>query len=228
MTDILTGAARLGRSASGRSAILVAVLIVVVMAPAAALADGDPASDVLVTQNAFVSQDASTGTGELVQIRAVLGAAARAGYPIRLALIGSESDLGSVTALWQRPQSYATFLGQELSLSARAPVLVAMPDGFGLSDSGAHDAAVNRERVALARVRPAGSAAALTPAAIRAVQALASAAGHPIPSTALSPSAPAAVAGSSDVIAWLVFAIGAALIAVSWIFSVRARPLRSQ
>ena len=82
----------------------------------AARADGDPASDVLAQQNLFLPQDAGVPARQQTQIATLLQEAAHAGYPIRVALIASPTDLGSVTALWQQPQSYAKFLGQELAL----------------------------------------------------------------------------------------------------------------
>src|SRR5689334_5651000 len=55
---------------------------------------------------------------------------------IRVAVIASRSDLGSVTELWRQPQTYARFLDQELSLVDHGPLLVAMPGGFGYYDPG--------------------------------------------------------------------------------------------
>lgn len=98
------------------------------LAPSA-LADGDPASDVLATQPLFLPQDAGVTPQQQVQLTGLLQAAGHAGYPIRAALIASSSDLGSVTELWRQPQTYAEFLGQELSLVHRGPLLVIMPSG---------------------------------------------------------------------------------------------------
>jgi hypothetical protein len=71
-----------------------------------------------------------------------------------VALIASPSDLGSVTALWRRPQSYADCLGQELSLVYGGPVLVVMPDGYGLYGEGR---ALVNGRTALAGLLPPAS-----------------------------------------------------------------------
>jgi len=46
----------------------------------------------------------------------LLQATARAGFPLRVALIDSPSDLGTVTQLWREPLPYAEYLGEELSL----------------------------------------------------------------------------------------------------------------
>ena len=99
---------------------------------ASARADGDPASDVLATQSLFLPQDAGVPLAQQNQLTALLEAAASSGYQIRVAIIASSSDLGSVTELWRQPQTYARFLGQELSLVYHGPLLVVMPNGFGL------------------------------------------------------------------------------------------------
>ena len=94
-----------------RSAPLVAAALVgLALGPALARADGDPASDVLASQTAFVPADAGASTVQLARVAAVLEGAARSGYAIRVAVIPSATDLGSVTALWRQPANYARFL----------------------------------------------------------------------------------------------------------------------
>lgn len=192
--------------------------------PAVARADGDPASDVLVAQNLFLPADAGIGGKQEAQLEGVLNAAARAGYPVRLAVISTRSDLGSITALWRQPVSYAAFLGQELSLAYRGRVLVAMPGGYGLYFSGT---LLPAERTALAAARGPGSGPALAAGANAVVQSLARAARHPLTVTPASSTPTArAIAGSGGAIPWLVFALGAAVIAAAWTVSLRARPVR--
>jgi hypothetical protein len=183
-----------------------------------ARADGDPASDVLATQQLFLPQDAAMPRSQQAQLAGLLQEATRRGYPIRAALIASPSDLGSITELWRQPQSYAEFLGQELSLVYRGPLLVVMPDGFGLYNlprSLAADPSI------LTGANPAQGVGA---AALRAVQNLAATAGHPLPVPAATTSS--ASAGVSSAVPWVAFAIGALLILVAWTASLRARPLR--
>src|SRR5262249_28502373 len=113
------------------AALLAAALLVVTPA---ARADGDPASDVLISAPAFFSYtklpEASTAA-----LTRVVGAATRGGYTVRVATIGARFDLGSVPSFWQNPQPYAAFLSQELLGPAPYTnrVLVVMPNGFGLS-----------------------------------------------------------------------------------------------
>lgn len=188
---------------------------------APARADGDPASDVLATQPLFLPQDAGIPTKQAAQLSALLEEAQHSGYPIRVALITSPFDLGSVTELWRAPQTYAHFLGVELSLVYRGSLLVVMPDGFGFYG---FRRPLADERAAVAGVHPTAHGVALGIAAITAVRRLAAKSGH-----ALSvPGAPTITptANTGDSTPWIVFAIGAALVAAAWAGSLRARPLR--
>ena len=198
-----------------------AILVLVSVAlPARARADGDPASDVLVAQRLFLPQDAGLTVREQADLGALLSAARRSGYPLRVAVIGSPTDLGSITELWRQPANYARFLGQELSLVYKGALLVVMPNGFGLYGPGARDAA---QRAALARIGPAGSNG-LGTTSIAAVQGLAAAAGHPLKVGVISTRA---APEQTDYVAWLALAAGALLIVLAWVASIRARPLRS-
>jgi len=206
-------------SAWARAA-LVAALIAFAWAwhAAPARADGDPASDVLATQALFLPQDAGATPAQRAQLTALLQNAARRGYPIRVALVASAADLGSVTALWRQPATYARFLGQELAFVHKGPLLVVMPNGFGLTRLG-HPPPGESALAALA-----APGAGLAGAAITAVRRLAADAGHPLPVSSVQ--APRA-GGSSDAIAWIVLAAGALAIAIAWGLSLRARPLRT-
>lgn len=209
------------RPRSVRLALAAIVAVTLASCPATALADGDPASDVLAGQSLFLPQDTASSLRQDAQLNALLTAAHRDGYLVRVAVIGSRSDLGSVTALWRQPQSYARFLGQELALAFRGPLLVVMPNGYGFVRG---DGSVVAPSSALTGLEIPGRA--LPRAAIAAVRRLAGAAGHPLAlpnatATAVSP------AGSGSVLPWVVLAVGAALIGAAWTVSLRARPLRA-
>jgi hypothetical protein len=193
------------------------------LAPSA-LADGDPASDVLATQSLFLPQDAGIPLAQQNQLSALLASAASSGYPIRVAIIASKSDLGSVTELWRQPRTYVRFLGQELSLVFHGPLLVVMPNGFGLIGIGA---AAPVDPSALSGVRIGAAAGpALANAALTAIQRLADASGHSVPIPAAV--ATASSSGSNDALPLIVFAIGVVVIALAWAASLRARPLRKR
>jgi hypothetical protein len=119
-------------------------LIVATLAAACALAaitpvargDGDPGSDVLVYQDLFVGPDAGLSIPQQARFGGLLKAAARSGFPVRVAIIATPSDLGAVTSLWRKPRAYARFLGLELSLAYKQRLLVVMPNGFGFNWPG--------------------------------------------------------------------------------------------
>lgn len=190
----------------------------------AALADGDPASDVLASQPAFVPADGGASATQQAQLAAVLAAARQQGYPVRVAVIATATDLGSISELWRMPRSYAAFLGQELSLIYRGTLLVVMPNGVGVYEVGAKPSAASRSLPpSLATLVPGRS---LAPAAVTAVTRLAAAAGHPLRYTVRSVAAQSSgsALGSVDAGSWLALAAGAALIAAAWAASLRARP----
>jgi hypothetical protein len=190
--------------------------------PGLAPADGDPASDVLASQALFLPQDAATSFTQQSQLESLLSAAARGGYPIRVALIASSVDMGSVTELWRRPDTYSRFLGQELSYVYHGALLVVMPNGSAVTQVARSGA--SGPGVASTVQAPAGLHG-LVAVATSEVRHLAGAAGHPLPA-AIATLVPRA--GSGDPIAWLVLVLGAVLIVVAWTVSLHLRPLSSR
>jgi hypothetical protein len=138
----------------------------------AALADGDPASDYLITQPAFLPFDSKVDKANAQQLAALLADAQRKGFPIRVAVIASKVDLGAVPVLYRKPQTYARFLGQELFYFYKHKLLVVMPNGFGVY---AHGPAPKGDIAALAKLPPPNSTDGnvLVAAADRAVRTLA-------------------------------------------------------
>jgi hypothetical protein len=187
--------------------------------PVAASADGDPASDVLATQSVFLPQNSGATPTQQAQLGALEAAAQKSGYQIRVAIIATPSDLGSVGALWRQPQSYANFLGQELSLVYRGTLLVVMPNGFGLYEDG-HPAGPGHS--ALASLAAPGSRG-IVDSTLTAIQRLAGASGHTLQVAGVAVHAPGA---GKDTASWIVLAIGAVLIAAAWAASLRALPPR--
>lgn len=159
-----------------------------------ALADGDPASDYLLNQQVFVLLQSNGTPPAQHQLTNVVAAANRAGFPIRVAVISSEYDLGSVSVLWKKPQTYARFLGIELSLAYKGLLLVAMPNGFGVNWPGHSTAAAYR---ALAQVKLAPGEVGTLTAAQAAVRRLAGAAGVSLSSGGSSSKAASAASGAS-------------------------------
>jgi hypothetical protein len=151
---------------------LLAVCLAAALMAASARADGDPASDYLLVQRVFVPYEAATAGKQQHDLTAAVAAANKAGFKIRVAVIASPYDLGSVTVLWRKPQTYARFLGAELAFVYRQRLLVVMPNGFGFNWPKHRPKAAY---AVLAKVRLGKGVAGLLESATAAVQALAKA-----------------------------------------------------
>ena len=158
-----------------RLRILAAVVAAGCVAVPAAHADGDPASDYLLSQSTFLPFDAKIPKAQADQLNAIVADAKQKGFTIRVALISSTFDLGAVPSLWRKPKTYARFLGQELFFVYKGRLLVVMPNGYGASRGGKPLASA--QRVLDALPRPGEGGPALTAAATRAVQRLAAQSG---------------------------------------------------
>ncbi len=117
-------------------ALLAAVLLIGVGRPAAALADADPASDVLLAQSAFYPYQPAVSHSLEGALNGLLRSAARAGLPLKVAVIGSREDLGAIPDFFGHPQPYARFLDKEIAFNNQPPLLVVMPAGFGVVAAG--------------------------------------------------------------------------------------------
>jgi hypothetical protein len=152
------------------------LLLALSFAPAA-LADGDPASDVLQPPSVRVYMtNAATGSKLEQGLQRTAQQVSDAGLPIKVAVIGNKTDLGAVPQLWAKPQTYATFLGAELRFVYKDTLLVVMPQGFGIHGPFSQGAAL----AALEGIDPRTNAtpAGLTASADKALRALATADGH--------------------------------------------------
>ena len=162
----------------GTGICIAAVALACLCLPAAARANGDPASDYLLAQDVFYPLGVSVDPTAKQQLdRAVRTAKAR-GFPIKVALIAHSSDLGLVSQLYGKPQQYAEFLGGELVFLYRDGLLIAMPNGYGYSENGRPSTAMADSLADLPE--PGFEATPLVQAATVAVGRLAEAAGHPI------------------------------------------------
>jgi hypothetical protein len=189
--------------------VLLVVLIAMMLAPPGAQADGDPASDVLLLRNVFFLYNPPPTAALQQKLNAEVAAAGRAGVPIKVALIRAPLDLGLVPELFARPQQYADFLGQEISNRYAGPLLVVMPNGYGVH--GVNAAA----RSAVGRLpRPmSGQIDDLARAASTAVATIASASGHPISTPGTGGSSSPVVAILAGVVV-LIAATAAALLLI--------------
>jgi hypothetical protein len=164
-----------------RSALVVAMLLVACVLAGTARADGDPASDYLYGLKVFLPFDVKVPKERQREFVSFVETTNRSGYAIRVAIIGSSYDLGSVTSLWRQPHTYARFLGAELQFVYAKRVLIVMPNGFGIYWKG-H--AVDREYAVLSKIPIEKGAAGLVDAAQAAVSRLAASSGVKVKKTA--------------------------------------------
>ncbi len=148
--------------------VLVLAALAACIGASAAHADGDPASDFLLAQNVFVPFDGQISAAHSGQLAALVADAKRRGYTIRVALIVTRFDLGSVPSLWLHPHEYARFLSQELFFAYKNRVLVVMPNGYGVAKRGKTLQA--EQRVVDALPRPGNGGDAIAAAAVVAVR----------------------------------------------------------
>ena len=160
-----------------RCALLAAAVVALLAVPPAS-ANGDPASDVLLTRQVFVGPEVPVTKSKLDALEQTVAAANDRGYPIRVAVIAFTGDLGTAISLWRRPQDYAKFLGSEIAFVYAKRLLVAMPAGFGVNRP---HRPVATERRALAGLRPGKTPDALVESTTVAVRKLAASGGVQVP-----------------------------------------------
>jgi hypothetical protein len=194
------------------ASLLIVLLVIAALAPAAALADGDPASDVLLGENVFYPYTPAVPGSVQATLNAETAAAAHAGLPIKVALIASPVDLGVIPELFGQPQSYADFLDKEISFQKTQPLLVVMAAGYGTQGMARAPAA------AVAKLAPpmGKTSTDLAHAAIIAVAKLATAGGHPIsgvPGASGASSGPSAGGGGSTTVILIALIVAAIVVA---------------
>jgi hypothetical protein len=187
--------------------------VALLVLPVAAFGDGDPASDVLVFEghNVFLPYAPPTSAAAKARIAAATVAAAKAGFPIKVAVISGPGDLGAVPQMAGRPQEYADFLGQEIALSYTGALLVVMPEGYGLT--GTDDAAAKAAVSKLAKPKS-GDPDVLAGAGADAVKVIADATGHPITIVASAPPDAAQPKGTSGGSSSVLYVVGGTAVAV--------------
>jgi len=194
------------RTAAVVLALVAVAAVLAAVRPPAAMGDGDPASDVLVYQPVFFPYDQAPPPLQR-ELNGLVKSANQQGYKIRVAVIQSPRDLGSIPTLFGKPSVYARFLSSELSSIWRDRVLVVMPSGYGLAQGarlvrrgGVEHVVVNTrsgpDEAVLRRLPPprGSSPADVVTAASKAVRALA--ARHDIALVAAPPSSSSSGGGS--------------------------------
>jgi hypothetical protein len=160
---------------------LLALLLFFALVPSAA-ANGDPASDILLTDDVFFPYAPPVSERLKTALKDVLKEARRSGYPMKVALINTEADLGAYPQLFNQPAAYSELLARELSTLnphgdplKEAHLLIVMPGGFGGANLGE---GVDRA-LAEVTINPDGGSDGLAQAAMAAVARIATENGHP-------------------------------------------------
>jgi hypothetical protein len=144
-------------------------------------ADADPASDILYTQRIylpFFGQKVSDPNAQT--LKKVVDQAWSKGYKVKVALIATKNDLGGIYQLWEKPQTYADFLGRELVFLYKGKLLTVMPNGIGVYQ---YKQPVAPEKTAVKSVPIANGADGLANAATLAVAKLAGLKDPPLPNS---------------------------------------------
>ena len=130
------------------------VVLATVASVPVALADGDPASDYLISQQVFVPFE-GVSTKSAGEITALLNDSVQKGFRLKVAVIAGRYDLGAVPSLFRKPQQYASFLGQEDYYFFKDELLVVMPNGYGLYK---HAGVPPADKAAIKALAPPGTA----------------------------------------------------------------------
>jgi hypothetical protein len=192
---------------------VLAVAAALALSPASALADGDPASDVLLLQDVYLPYAPGVPPQTGKAITALLQTTRKAGFPLKVAIIATATDLGAVPQFFGKPQEYAPFLQREIAFNAKKPLLVVMQAGYG---AAALPAGTETALQGLARPSS-GSGDALGRSAVAAILRLAKAGGHPVAAPNL-PAAPKAGGGGSTS-PLIVFGVPVALLAIGGVLA---------
>src|SRR4051812_18324713 len=119
-----------------RRALAIAALVASLALPAAAHANGDPASDVLLLQDAYLPYSPEVPKPIETALTNLLKQSKQKGFPLKVAVIATKNDLGSVPQFFGTPQPYAQFLESEISFNKPKPLLVVQPAGYGTANAG--------------------------------------------------------------------------------------------
>jgi hypothetical protein len=127
-----------------RGLVFLVVAAAIVIPGSSARAGHETVSEALLAQNVYLPYEPRVCPQLERALIKFTEQATEAGYPIYVAIIGSQADLGGAARYFGFPQEYAEFLGNEIGISsAQGPdlqsnrsLLTVMPDGFGFHSSG--------------------------------------------------------------------------------------------
>jgi hypothetical protein len=106
----------------------------VALPQSAALADGDPASDVLISSTVYTPVAQKISAPVLQQLQSTIVQATKGGFEVRVALILDRTDLGAVPQLFEHPVQYVKLLSAELYYAWKGPLIAVQPSGIGVQN----------------------------------------------------------------------------------------------
>jgi hypothetical protein len=176
----------------------------------AALADADPPSDVLLLQSVYYPYQPPVSDKLRRTLDSVVAQAKKAGYPVKVAMVASQVDLGAIPQLFGRPAEYAPFLGREIAFKSKDPLLVIMPAGIATYNVSAKA----QQAIQGIKVDASKQSDGLVAAAIEAVPKMATASGHPVAAVPV-PSTGKDKKGGGDTSPLIVFGAPVLLVALA-------------
>lgn len=196
---------------------VLAVAAALAVVPAPALADGDPASDVLLLQDVYLPYAPGVPAPLGKTITDLLKTTRKKGFPLKVAIIAAPKDLGAVPQFFAKPQSYAPFLESEIAFNTKKPVLTVMPQGYGVAGLPAGTES------ALQGLAPPASAGGndLGRSAVKAIVKLSEAVGHPVPEPKLPTASGGGSGGGTSPL--VVFGVPVALLAIGGLLAALRR-----
>jgi hypothetical protein len=216
---------------------LLTLLLAALIAPAGALAHGDPSSHYLETDQLYPGFANRPSQQVELELAGLLEASRQAGYPIKVGIVGSADDLTEDLSMFNTPQRYAEYVGAVLGAdNLGAPVLIVTPNGLGISGAQELDGrlrpVVGSDAGRLlggTRASPRATGDELARTAMAAVRRIAEAGGHPLPRY-VPPAkvlTPIESPGGAGLGTWLPALIFAGVFLTAWLwFEVRNRSAR--
>jgi hypothetical protein len=117
-----------------RLLLLLLTLVALAALPSFAVADGDPASDVLIANTLYTPVAQKISPPVLAELQTTIREANAGGFKVRVALILDRTDLGAVPQLFGEPVKYVKLLASELVYAWKGAVVAVQPSGVGVQN----------------------------------------------------------------------------------------------
>jgi hypothetical protein len=199
-----------------RTALATACMLLLSFTVAAtAFADADPASDELIGFDSYYPYSPQVSKPLQRQLDALLRATRKNGHVYKVVLIEAPPDLGAATSLYGKPQKYASFLFNEIHqflVQQKPTYLILTKQGIALRGKDATPAG----KSALAKISVPSNASSdqLAQTAVKAVEAVAAANGHPISKAQIAAAQPRSKPNPKTRSAWI-WVVLAALVVIA-------------